>query len=97
MLGEGEAWVSIGLWNPTTTVINAMLSDGAPCEDGERLMLSQREPGISTRTCGASRAARRREGRAAEGRARWDGRIRGRRGREDLSGGRGEVKEHCGA
>ena len=43
MLGEGEAWVSIARCNPTMTVINAMLSDGAPCEDGERLMLSERE------------------------------------------------------
>ena len=43
VLGEGEAWVSIARCNPTMTVINAMLSDGAPCEDGERLMLSERD------------------------------------------------------
>ena len=53
VLGEGEAWVSTELCNPTMTVINAMLSEGAPCEDGERLMLCERGRAISTRTCDA--------------------------------------------
>ena len=51
---------------------------------------------IPTRRGGERRAARRRERRGGGGRERRGGRIRGRRGREGLSGGRGGVKEHCG-
>ena len=53
VLGEGEAWASIERCNPTMTVINAMLSDGAPCEEGERLMLCEGIIEIATRTCDA--------------------------------------------